>query len=77
MEVTIEKYGGRKYTINTNHCKYKYVVDWGDGCIEKSKRSHLYNNEGTYILRIKGHITFTGDKANHGVFDEKHTTKAL
>ena len=77
VEVTVEKYHSHTYTIHTGECKYKYIVDWGDGCIEKSKRSHLYNNEGTYILRIKGHITFTGYRANHGVFDEELTTKAL
>ena len=77
VEVTIEKYHSHIYTIHTGGCKYKYIVDWGDGCIEKSKRSHVYKNEGSHILRIKGHITFTGDKANHGVFDEDLTTKAL
>lgn len=77
VEVTIENYYDNIYTIHTGECKYKYIVDWGDGCIEKSKRSHKYKEPGTYTLRIKGYITYTDSYPDHGVFSTVLTTKAL
>lgn len=77
VEVTIGEFYDHTYTIQTEGCDYRYIVDWGDGCIEKSEQSHEYKNEGTYTLRIKGHIIFIGDKCEHGIFDKKRTTKAL
>lgn len=76
VEVEIKESSNRTYTIHTSGCKYKYIVDWGDGCIEKSKRSHEYKEPGTYTLRIKGDI-ICGDVCDHGIFDEKLTTKAI
>lgn len=33
VEVSINEGDTKKYTIHTHHCKYKYVIDWGDGTI--------------------------------------------
>lgn len=46
VEVEIGENDQEDYIINTYKCEYKFIVDWGDGCIEKSKRSHKYKNPG-------------------------------
>ena len=67
------------YVIHTQKCKYRFVVDWGDGCIEKSKRSHKYKKPGLYTLHIKGYVTYSGHftELMHGLFDERYTVSAL
>ena len=79
VEVTIKEETGLYYSLHLYDCTYDIIVDWGDGCIEKSKRSHKYKKPGLYTLRIKGHVTYSGHftELMHGLFDERYTVSAL
>ena len=80
VEVCIENTSSytKSYTLDLHYCKCDFVVDWGDGTIEKNSADHRYKKPGTYTLRLKGQITFTGGKRDeHGLFDKSLTTKAL
>lgn len=67
------------YRISVPCSESDFVVDWGDGNIEKNARSHTYKKLGLYTLRIKGHITYNGHftELMHGLFDERYTVSAL
>ena len=61
-----------------SNCTYNYVVDWGDGIIEKNSDAHNYKKCGTYIVRIKGSIIYKGDPADRcGLFDSDFYFKAI
>ena len=68
------------YSLNANDCDNDFVVDWGDGTIEKNMISHTYEQEGMYTIRLKGSIMYKGNidpKLNRGLFDERCTVNAL
>ena len=72
---------GTRYSLSTTGCSCDYVVDWGDGCIEKNIRTHRYETGGTYTVRVKGSIysnaTFSEtQKIKRGLFG-RSTIKAL
>lgn len=49
----------RKISVCVWDCDYDFVIDWGDGNIEKNGTSHKYIKNGIYIIRIKGYIYYT------------------
>ena len=54
-------YNSATATSQSTNCIYNYVVDWGDGNVSpqittynSADKSHVYNNRGTYIIKITG-----------------------
>ena len=46
----------KQYGIKTPSTSSDYVIDWGDGCIQKNTPYHFYEMSGNYIVRIKGYV---------------------
>lgn len=77
IEVQVgDEYGGTSYSFSTYRCSYDFVVDWGDGNIEKNVTKHKYNAPGTYTIRIKGEMFCDARAYMHSIFDD-YSTKAL
>ena len=68
------------YSLNAHDCDNDFVIDWGDGCIEKNMISHTYEQAGMYTIRLKGSIMYKGNidpQLHPGLFDERCTINAL
>ena len=79
IEVQVgDEYGGTFYNFSTDKCRYDFVVDWGDGNIEKNTTKHKYKAPGTYTIRIKGEVFYVDENRAyiHSIFAD-YPTKAL
>ena len=60
---------GVRFDLNLKDTRRDFVIDWGDGNIEKNVASHWYDKGGTYTVRIKGYIYYVGKPDNvHRLF---------
>ena len=61
---------GGSFGINRKDTRGDYVIDWGDGSIEKNIPNHYYAKGGIYTVRIKGYINYVGDPSYmHQLFE--------
>lgn len=61
VSIKMEYSSIKDFSILVKDCEYDFVVDWGDGCIERNNSIHHYNRNGIYVVRIKGYINYIGD----------------
>ena len=55
---------GGNFHLNLEDSTYDFVIDWGDGCIEKNVNDHRYDKRGINTVRIKGYINFIEEPHN-------------